>query len=138
VEQRITIVSLGVDDLEAARRFYGEGLGWEQSPASTGDFVLFVLRGGLGLALYPRYLIAEEAGLADSRGFGGVTLAHNVESATEVDELLREATAAGATVTAPASAKPWGYTGYFVDPCGHAWEIAYVPSLPLGDGMLAT
>jgi catechol 2,3-dioxygenase-like lactoylglutathione lyase family enzyme len=136
VEQRLTIVSLGVADLKAAKRFYGEGLGWEQSPASTGDFVLFVLRGGLGLALYPRNLLAEEAGLADPGGFGGVTLAHNVESAAEVDEVLRVAVAAGATLTAPATEKPWGYAGYFADPDGHPWEVAYVPSLPLTRGML--
>ena len=136
MEQRLTIVSLGVADLEAAKQFYGEGLGWEQSPASTGDFVLFVLQGGLGLALYPRHLLAEEAGLVDPGGFGGVTLAYNVESAAKVDEVLRTAVAAGATLTAPASDKPWGYTGYFADPDGHPWEVAYVPSLPLSGGML--
>jgi uncharacterized glyoxalase superfamily protein PhnB len=98
--------------------------------------VLFVLRGGLGLALYPRHLLAEEAGLADRGGFGGVTLAYNVDSVAEVDEVLRAAVAAGATLTAPASEKPWGYTGYFADPDGHPWEVAYVPSLPLSGGML--
>jgi catechol 2,3-dioxygenase-like lactoylglutathione lyase family enzyme len=138
VEQRLTLVSLGVADLKAARRFYGEGLGWKQSSASGGDFVLFVLRGGLGLALYPRHLLAEEAGLADPGGFGGVTLAQNVESAAAVDQVLRAAVEAGATLTAPASEKPWGYTGYFTDPDGHPWEVAYVPSLPLSLGMLDT
>jgi catechol 2,3-dioxygenase-like lactoylglutathione lyase family enzyme len=136
MEQRLTIVSLGVADVDVARRFYGEGLGWEQSSASSGDFVLFVLRGGLGLALYPRQLLAEEAGLPDSGGFGGVTLAYNVERAAEVDELLSAAVAAGATLTAPATEKPWGYTGYFADPDGHPWEVAFVPSLPLRNGML--
>jgi catechol 2,3-dioxygenase-like lactoylglutathione lyase family enzyme len=136
VEQRLTMVSLGVADVGVAARFYGEGLGWEQSPASAGDFVLFVLRGGLGLALYPRESLAAEAGLADPGGFGGVTLAHNVESAAEVDEVLRKAVSAGATVTALASEKPWGYTGYFADPDGHPWEVAFVPSLPLRGGML--
>jgi predicted lactoylglutathione lyase len=138
MEQRLTLVSLGVADVEVAKRFYGDGLGWVQSPASAGDFVLYVLRGGLGLALYPRDFLAEEAGLADPGGFGGVTLAHNVGSAAEVDELLQAAVAAGGTLTAPASEKPWGYTGYFADPDGHVWEVAYVPSLPLSGGMLAT
>ena len=136
MEQRLTIVSLGVLNVEAATRFYREGLGWEQSPASTGDFVLFVLRGGFGLALYPRQLLADEAGLTDLGGFGGVTLAHNVESPELVDQFLEAAIAAGGTLTAAASEKPWGYTGYFADPDGHPWEIAFVPSLPLRDGML--
>jgi uncharacterized protein len=73
-----------------------------RSPASAGDFVLFVLRGGIGPALYPRHLLAEEAGVADTGGFGGVTLSHNVERADLVDELLAAAIAAGATVSAPA------------------------------------
>jgi uncharacterized protein len=138
MEQRLTIISLGVTDLEAARRFYGEGLGWQQSPAGVGDFVLFVLRGGIGLALYPRHLLAEEAGVADAGGFGGVTLSHNVERAELVDQLLASAVAAGGTVSAPACEKPWGYTGYFTDPDGHPWEIAFVPSLALREGMLET
>lgn len=137
MEQRLTVVSLGVADVEAARRFYQDGLGWRQSPASTGDFVLFVLRGGVGLALYPRRLLADEAGVVDPGGFAGVTLAYNVESAEDVDTVLASAVAAGATLTAPASEKPWGYTGYFADPDGHPWEVAFVPSLPLRDGLLA-
>lgn len=137
MEQRLTIVSLGVADVETARRFYRDGLGWQESAASTGDFVLFMLQGGLGLALYPRHLLAQEAGAADPGGFGGVTLSHNVESVEDVDRLLHAAARAGATLTAPASIKPWGYTGYFADPDGHPWEVAFVPSLVLRDGMLA-
>ena len=136
MEQRLTIVSLGVTDLTSATRFYSQGLGWEQSPASTGDFVLFVLRGGVGLALYPRHLLAQEAGLPDPGGFGGVTLSCNVASADEVDEVLQAAVEAGGTQTAPATERPWGYTGYFADPEGHPWEVAFVPSLVLRDGML--
>ena len=136
MEQRLTIVSLGVTDLASATRFYSEGLGWEQSSASTGDFVLFVLHGGVGLALYPRNLLAEEAGLPDPGGFGGVTLSCNVGSAEEVDEVLRAAVEGGGTLTAPATERPWGYTGYFADPEGHPWEVAFVPSLVLRDGML--
>jgi uncharacterized protein len=136
VKQRVTMVSLGVEDLDVALRFYRDGLGWRPSPASTGDFVLFVLRGGIGLALYPRRLLAEEAGLADPGGFGGVTLAHNVNSREEVDRLIADAVAAGGSALAHAVDKPWGYTGYFADPDGHPWEVAFVPSLPLRDGLL--
>ncbi len=88
MEQRLTVVFLGVADVEAARRFYSEGLGWEQSPASTGDFVLFVLRGGVGLALYPRDALAEEAGAKDCGGSGGVTLSHKVERRDLASALL--------------------------------------------------
>lgn len=136
MEQRLTLVSLGVKDLEAALRFYRDGLGWTLSAASTGDFALFTLTGGIGLALYPRHLLAEEAGVADAGGFGGVTFAHNVTLRQQVDELLAAAVAAGGTLISPAVDRPWGYTGYFADPDGHPWEIAFVPSLPLRNGML--
>ncbi len=136
VEQRLTIVSLGVSDLEAALRFYRDGLGWKLSSASTGDFALFAMAGGIGLVLYPRQLLADDAGIDDAGEFGGVTLAQNVSDREQVDSLLAEAVAAGGTVTSPAVEKPWGYTGYFSDPDGHPWEVAFVPSLPLRDGML--
>jgi predicted lactoylglutathione lyase len=136
LEQRLTLVSLGVKDLESALRFYRDGLGWQQSSASTGDFALFVLQGGIGLALYPRHLLAEEAGVIDAGGFGGVTLSHNVTRREQVDELLAKAVTSGGALVAVATDKPWGYTGYFADPDGHPWEVAYVPSLPLRNGML--
>lgn len=138
MEQRLTIVGLGVSDVEAALRFYRDGLGWKPSSASDGDFVLFILVGGVGLVLYPRDLLAQDAGVTDPGGFGGITLAHNVGSREEVDALLARAIAAGATPLSPAHEKPWGYTGYFGDLDGHPWEVAYVPSLPLEGGMLAT
>jgi len=136
LDQRLTLVSLGVRDLESALRFYRDGLGWQQSSASTGDFALFVLQGGIGLALYPRHLLAEEAGVTDAGGFGGVTLSHNVTRREQVDELLAKAVTSGGALVAVATDKPWGYTGYFADPDGHPWEVAYVPSLPLRNGML--
>lgn len=136
MDQRLTLVSLGVRDFDAAVRFYRDGLGWKPSSASSGDFALFVLSGGVGLALYPRDLLAQDAGLADLGGFGGVTLAHNVTRRERVDELLAQAVAAGATLTSPPSEKPWGYTGYFADLDGHPWEVAFVPSLALRNGML--
>lgn len=136
VEQRLTMVALGVRDVEAAVRFYRDGLGWRLSSASTGDFKLFVMQSGVGLALYPRDLLAEDAGVADAGGWGGVTLAQNVTDREQVDELLARAVEAGGTVVSPAVEKPWGYTGYFADLDGHPWEVAFVPSLALRDGML--
>ncbi len=138
MEQRITMIGLGVADVSAALSFYRDGLGWTPSSASEGDFVLFTLSGGVGLVLYPRRLLAEDAGVSDVGGFGGVTLSHNVASRSEVDELIARAVSAGATRLSGPEGKPWGYTGYFADPDGHPWEIAFVPSLPLHDGMLAT
>ncbi len=137
MEQRLTLVSLGVADRERATRFYRDGLGWKLSPGSTGDFVLFVLKGGMGLALYPRKLLAEDAGVDDPGGFGGITIAHNVETPAQVDALLAAAVAAGGRLLRPATEKPWGYTGYFADPDGHPWEVAHVPSLKLQGGMLS-
>jgi catechol 2,3-dioxygenase-like lactoylglutathione lyase family enzyme len=137
MEQRLTLVSLGVEDLQRALRFYRDGLGWHLWLGSGGDFALFVLKGGVGLGLYPRHLLAADAGVADMPGFGGVTIAQNVADRAEVDALLTAAVAAGGVLLKPASEKPWGYTGYFADPDGHPWEIAYVPSLPLRNGMLA-
>jgi uncharacterized protein len=138
VEQRLTIIGLGVSDVGTALGFYRDGLGWKPSSASDGDFVLFTLAGGVGLVLYPRELLAQDAGVTDVGGFGGVTLAHNVGSREAVDELLTQAVSAGATLLSPAAEKPWGYTGYFGDLDGHPWEVAYVPSLRLEGGMLAT
>ena len=136
MEQRLTIISLGVRDIQAALRFYRDGLGWKPSSASGGDFVLFVLQGGLGLALYPRDLLAHDSGARDLGGYGGVTLAYNVTDRPQVDDLLASAVCAGAALLSPAVEKPWGYTGYFADPDGHPWEVAFVPSLLLEDGML--
>lgn len=136
MEQRLTIVSLGVGDIQVALRFYRDGLGWRPSSASDGDFVLFVLQGGLGLALYPRDGLSQDSGAQDLGGYGGVTLAYNVTDRAQVDDLLASAVRAGATLLSPAVEKSWGYTGYFADPDGHPWEVAFVPSLPLQDGML--
>lgn len=138
VEQRLTIIGLGVSDVGAALAFYRDGLGWKPSSASEGDFVLFTLAGGVGVVLYPRDLLAEDAGVVDRGGFGGVTLAQNVSSREEVDAVLAGAVSAGGRLLSPAAEKPWGYTGYFGDLDGHPWEVAYVPSLPLEGGMLAT
>lgn len=130
MDPRLNIVTLGVVDLGRAVRFYRDGLGW--TPAvETGDFVLFEA-GGVALALYPRDLLADDAGVEVGRGFGGVTLAQNVRSREEVDQVIAAAVAAGATLLRNATAKEWGgYSGYFADPDGYPWEIAHHPHFRL-------
>jgi catechol 2,3-dioxygenase-like lactoylglutathione lyase family enzyme len=133
MEQRLSIVTLGVADLARSRRFY-ERLGWKASGASTQDIVFFQL-GGSALSLYGREALAHDAVLpAEGTGFGGITLAHNVRSREEVDAVLKQAQAAGARVLKPAEDAFWGgYSGYFADPDGHPWEIAWNPHSPLLD-----
>ncbi len=129
----VSIVTLGVADLERALRFYRDGLRWPLSSAGGGD-VAFFRTGGVVLALYPRTLLAADARVADvGSGFGGITLAHNVPSAEAVDRVLAEAVAAGATLLKPAERAEWGgYSGYFADPDGYPWEVAWNPYFPLG------
>jgi uncharacterized protein len=126
-----------VQDLDRALRFYRDGLGWQVWSGSGGDFAMFVLRGGIALALYPRDLLAADAGVPDAGGFAGITLAHNVPSRHEVDSLLKAAAKAGGSLLKAASKKDWGgYSGYFADPDGHPWEVAWSPQFSLKDGML--
>jgi catechol 2,3-dioxygenase-like lactoylglutathione lyase family enzyme len=133
VEQRLSLVTLGVSDFDRARRFY-EALGW--SGESPDDEVIFFQAGGMVVALWSRELLADDSGVADGGGWGGITLAHNVRSPGEVDAVLTEAQAAGATIARPGAPTPWGgYSGVFVDPDGHPWEVAHNPGWRLdGDG----
>lgn len=132
VEQRVSLVTLGVRDLGRARRFY-ESLGWTTGAAPEDD-VVFFQTGGMIVALWDRQKLAEDTAVADSEGWGGITLAHNVRSAAEVDAVLAEAEAAGATVARPGAETFWGgYSGIFVDPDGHAWEVAHNPHWGLRD-----
>ena len=137
MEPYISLITLGVTDLERALRFYRDGLRWPLSGASGGD-IAFFRTGGVVLALYPRALLAADAHLAaagssSSSGFGGITLAHNVASRDAVDQVLAEAVAAGATLLKPAEQAEWGgYSGYFADPDGYPWEVAWNPGFPLG------
>jgi uncharacterized protein len=128
MDQRISVVTLGVRDLSVSRRFYCEGLGWQAS-ATSNESVVFIPVGSIVMALYPRALLAEDACIPDGGpGFGGVTLAHNVHSKEVVDRVLAEAVAAGAALFKPAQEVFWGgYSGYFGDPDGHPWEIVYNP-----------
>jgi catechol 2,3-dioxygenase-like lactoylglutathione lyase family enzyme len=126
VEQRLSLVTLGVSNLGRARRFY-EALGWKTGAAPDDD-VAFFQAGGTVLALWGRGELAEDSGVEDGGGWGGVTLAHNVRSPAEVDAVLAEAERAGATITRASGPAFWGgYTGVFTDPDGHAWEVAHNP-----------
>ncbi len=137
MEQRINIITLGISDLEKSRDFYESGLGWKPSPISDNykDIVFFKL-GTLVLSLFPREALAEDAKTTPPAGggFGGITLAHNARDKDTVDRIMERAAKAGATITKPAQNTSWGgYSGYFADPDGHLWEIAWNPYLPLDE-----
>jgi uncharacterized protein len=130
VEQRVSLVTLGVGDLERARRFY-EALGWV-TRAEAGADVVFFQAGCMVVALWSREELARDTAVEDGGGWGGITLAHNVRSPAEVDAVLAEAEAAGATVPRRGAETFWGgYSGVFADPDGHAWEVAHNPGWPL-------
>jgi len=132
MEQRISVITLGVADLERARRFYESGLGWRRS--GDNPSVAFYQVGGAVFALWSRASLAEDACVRDTGGFGGVTLAQNVGSKAAVDRVLDEAVAAGARLLKPAGDTFWGgYSGYFADPDGHPWEVAWNPFWQLDD-----
>jgi uncharacterized glyoxalase superfamily protein PhnB len=132
MKQRLTLVTLGVGDLARARRFY-EDLGWRSNTAPELD-VAFFQAGGMALALWDREKVAADAGLELGHGFGAVSLAHNVATELEVDEVIAEAAAAGATITREPGATFWGgYAGVFVDPDGHPWEVAHNPGWTLAE-----
>lgn len=132
MEQRLSMVTLGVADVGRSRAFY-ERLGWQASPASN-PHVAFFSAGGAVLGLYGRAALAEDAGVADSAppGFAGITLAHNVSTREAVAETLEQARAAGAEIVRPAEEVFWGgVRGHFRDPDGHLWEVAWNPHFPL-------
>ena len=132
MEQRVSLVTLGVRDLGRARRFY-EALGWTTG-AGPDDDVVFFQAGCMVVSLWGREQLTEDSGVEDSGGWGGVTLAHNVGSPEAVDAVMREAEAAGAAITREASPTFWGgYSGAFADPEGHAWEIAHNPHWTLAE-----
>jgi hypothetical protein len=131
MENRVSLVTLGVSDFGRARVFY-EGLGW--SGLSPDGEVVFFQAGGMILALWSRDKLAEDSCVQDAGGWGGVTLAYNVGSAAEVDAVLADAEAAGATIGRPGATTFWGgYSGVFVDPDGHPWEVAHNPGWTLAD-----
>ncbi|MDX1485339.1 MAG: VOC family protein [Alphaproteobacteria bacterium] len=137
MEQRVSLITLGVADLERARAFY-DALGWSRSVRAA-EGVVFYQIGGMALSLYPRADLARDMGLSDDGGgVSGMALAFNARSRDEVDSTLAEAEAAGATILKAADDTFWGgYAGSFADPDGFAWEVAWNPHFPLSeDGAL--
>jgi catechol 2,3-dioxygenase-like lactoylglutathione lyase family enzyme len=132
MEPRLSLVTLGVRDVARSRAFY-EALGFRAGKASQ-DSVAFFAAGGVVLALYGRAALAEDATVDDSApGFSGITLAHNARSEADVDAVLSQAVRVGAKLIKPAGKVFWGgYSGYFADPDGHLWEVAYNPYFRLG------
>jgi predicted lactoylglutathione lyase len=132
MEQRVSLITLGVADLARARTFY-EALGWKTRAAPEDD-VVFFQTGGLVVALWDRARLAEDSVVEDGGGWGGITLAHNVRSPAEVDAVLTEAGAAGGTVARDGAETFWGgYSGVFLDADGHAWEVAHNPRWTIRD-----
>ena len=128
----LSLVTLGVTDLDRARAFY-EALGWNTG-AEPDDDVVFFQAGGMIVALWDRARLAEDSGVEDAGGWGGVTLAHNVGSPAEVDAVIAEARAPARTIGACGCRDLWGgYSGVFVDPDGHPWEVAHNPHWTLGE-----
>jgi uncharacterized protein len=126
MQQRLSLVTLGVSDLGRARAFY-EALGWSTGAAPDDD-VVFFQAGGMIVALWDRTLLAEDSGVSDGGGWGGVTLAYNTRSPAEVDAAIDEARTAGARIVREPGETFWGgYSGVFVDPDGHPWEVAHNP-----------
>ena len=131
MDQRLSLVTLGVADLDASRRFY-EALGWRQTPRAEG--VVFFQAVGMIVALWDRAALAEDSGVEDNGGWGGITLAYNVGARAAVDEVIEEARAAGARIVREPAETFWGgYSGVFVDPDGHPWEVAHNPYWTLAD-----
>ena len=124
MEQRVSLITLGVEEIPRARTFY-EALGW-RTGAGPHDDIVFFQTGSFILALWDRAKLAQDSGVPDSGGWGGVTLAHCVHSPADVDTVLDEARAAGATIAREGGDTFWGgYSGVFIDPDGHAWEVAH-------------
>lgn len=132
MEQRLSLVTLGVGDLAASRDFY-RSLGWTESPQSMDD-VAFFQAGGMVLGLWDRESLAEDSEVEDSGGWGGVTLAYNTRTREEVDTVIEEARSAGATIGREPAETFWGgYSGVFIDLDGHPWEVAHNPDWPIDE-----
>ena len=132
MEQRLSLVTLGVRDLARARAFY-EALGWTTGAAPDDD-VVFFQAGCMIMALWDRAKLAEDSGVEDGGGWGGVTPAYNARSPEEVDAVIEEARGAGATIAREGAETFWGgYSGVFVDPDGHPWEVAHNPHWTIED-----
>lgn len=126
MKQRVSLITLGTTDLQRSRAFY-KAMGWETN-ASPDDDVVFFQAGEMVVALWDRARLAEDSRVSDGGGWGGITPALNLGSPAEVDEVIEEARAAGATIGREPAETFWGgYSGIFIDPAGHPWEIAHNP-----------
>jgi uncharacterized protein len=136
MEQRLSMITLGVRDLERSHGFY-EALGWETG-AEEGDDIVFFQTGGMVVALWDRAKLAEDSMVSDTGGWGGMTLAFCTRSRDQVDEITEQARNAGATIGREPAETFWGgYDSIVIDPDGHPWEIAHNPSWTIGeDGAL--
>jgi len=133
MEQRVSLITLGVTHLDRSREFY-ECLGWRRSIAKA-EGVVFFQTGGMALSLYPRSELAKDANVpSEGSGFCGFSLAYNTRTREEVDAVLEKAVAAGARILKPAEQAFWGgYSGYFSDPDGFPWEVAWNPSFSMAE-----
>jgi catechol 2,3-dioxygenase-like lactoylglutathione lyase family enzyme len=131
---RLHLITLGVADLPRSLNFYEKGLGWKKSAASQDNVAFFQLN-GLVLALYPRKLLAQDANLPPTgSGFAGISLAYNAKDEAEVDRIMAQVEALGASIVKRPQQVFWGgYSGYFQDPDGHLFEVAYNPFFPFDD-----
>jgi uncharacterized protein len=136
MEQRISLITLGTSDLDRAKKFY-EALGWKTGAAPEDD-VAFFQAGGMVFALWDRAKLAEDSAVTDGGGWGGITVAYNTRTQDEVDRVIDEARKAGATIGREPAETFWGgYSGIFIDPDGHPWEIAHHPGWTIeADGAL--
>ena len=134
MNQHLHIVTLGVRDLETSRKFYTETLGWKAASPSS-EAIVFIQAGGVVLALFPHDLLAEDAVVnPQGSGFSGFTLAHNAHSESQVDEIIADLRAKGVTILKEPQKVSWGgYSSYFADPDGYAWEVAYNPFFPFDE-----
>jgi catechol 2,3-dioxygenase-like lactoylglutathione lyase family enzyme len=134
MRQKLNLITLGVDDFQRSLDFYEKGLGWKKSKQSMDGLALFSL-GGMTLAIHPRHELADDVTLAyQPSQFSGMTISYNAKSEKEVDEVMAQVEALGATVIKPAQKVYWGgYSGYFKDPDGYLFEVAYNPFWPLDE-----
>ncbi len=132
MDQRLSLITLGVSDLQRARAFY-EALGWDTN-AGPDDDVVFFQANRMVIALWSRAELAEDSGVEDNGGWGGITLAYNTRTPAEVDAVIEEARDAGAAITREPDETFWGgYSGAFCDPDGHPWEVAHNPRWEIGE-----
>ncbi|SLJ98439.1 VOC family protein [Arthrobacter sp. P2b] len=139
MQPRVDFISLGVRSVPASRAFYVEGLGWPVHQEVPGDVVFIQVNHGLVLSLWDARQMQAEAGVSAPGPAPCITLSHNLASTEEVDRVMAEAAAAGAAIIAEPVTQPWGgYSGYFADPDGFRWEVAYNPTWAVDDGGAVT